>query len=292
MEFNKIAGAVLFTALSAMVISKIGDLLIPEVHMAVHTTGEQEPGKAPPPKPKKKDPPVGQALAQADVKKGAALVKAKCSSCHTWNKGGANKVGPNLWGVVGRPRGKHPGYSYSSGFKKIGGTWTYAHLYHYLPNPSAMVKGTKMTFHLKKWKQRADVIAYLRTQADKPLPLPKVEPAAKTEPAKPEGDKKTAPGKTPAPKKDEAKKTPPTKPAPPMKKAPEKAPAPKKDEVKKTAPDKPAAPMKKEPETKPAPEKKSEAPMKTEPKAPAETKPADKTEPAPDTKKEPEKKSE
>lgn len=269
MEFNKIAGAVLFTALSAMVISKIGDLLIPEEYMAVHGTEEHTTKEPTQKKPEEKDPPVGQALAQADVKKGEALVKSKCSSCHTWNKGGANKVGPNLWGVVGRKKGGHEGYSYSSGMKKMTGTWTFEDLYLYLPNPAGMVKGTKMTFRLPKWKQRADVLAFLRTQHDNPPPLPKVEPASKPEPAKPEEEKKGHPEKMPAPKKDEAKKTAPDKPAMPEKKPePEKAPAPDK---------KTEAPMK-EP-MKPAPAEKKDAPA-------PETKPMEKkTEPAPTEKK-------
>ncbi len=272
MDFNKIAGAVLLTALSAMVISKVGDILVPEEHFAAHTTDGTKTGAEPTSKPVEKDPTVAQALAQADPKKGEALVKSKCSSCHTWTKGGANKVGPNLYGVVGNKMGSHPGYSYSSGMKAMDNTWTFEALYEYLPNPGKMVKGTKMTFRLPKWKQRADVIAFLRTQDDSPEPLPKAEPVSKPEPAKPEGDKKAAPEKAPEPKKDEAKKTEPTKPAMPEK-TPEAKPAPEK----KTEAPKPEQP-------KAAPAEKTDAPA-PETKPAEKTAPADKTAPAPTDKK-------
>jgi cytochrome c len=196
MEFNKIVGAILFTALSAMVISKIGDLLIPEEILAVHTTAPATTGPGPAKKPVETEPTIAQALAKADIKKGETIVKTRCVACHTWTKGGANKVGPNLWGIVGRPKGSHPGYDYSSAMKKAGGKWTYADIYKFLHNPQSEVKGTKMPFHLSKWQLRADVIAFLRTQNDNPPPLPKTTPAAKTAPAKKAEPKKTAPEET------------------------------------------------------------------------------------------------
>ncbi|AYD03274.1 cytochrome c family protein [Neorhizobium sp. NCHU2750] len=120
--------------------------------------------------------PVGQLLANADAGAGATIFK-KCQSCHSAEKGGPNKVGPDLWGVVGRPVATHEGFSYSAGMKDFsnGGqeTWTFDHLNHFLTAPKAFVKGTAMGFAgLKNDKERANLLAYLREQSDNPLPLP------------------------------------------------------------------------------------------------------------------------
>ena len=120
--------------------------------------------------------PIGPLLATADVKAGEAIFK-KCAACHTGDKGGANKVGPNLWGIVNRPVASHEGYSYSAGMKAFsdGGkaVWDYDHLNGFLTAPKAYVKGTAMGFGgLKKIEDRAALIAYLRTLADAPAPLP------------------------------------------------------------------------------------------------------------------------
>jgi cytochrome c len=120
--------------------------------------------------------PVGQLMASADATAGAAVFK-KCQSCHSIEKGGPNKVGPDLWGVVGRPVATHEGFSYSAGMKEFskGGqeTWTFDHLNHFLSGPKAFVKGTAMGFAgLKNDKERANLLAYIREQSDSPLPLP------------------------------------------------------------------------------------------------------------------------
>lgn len=120
--------------------------------------------------------PVGQLLASADAAAGATVFK-KCQSCHSVEKGGPNKVGPDLWGVVDRPIGTHEGFSYSAGMKDFskGGaeTWTFDHLNHFLMAPKAYVKGTAMGFAgLKNDKERANLLAYLREQSDNPAPLP------------------------------------------------------------------------------------------------------------------------
>src|SRR5262245_61326722 len=126
--------------------------------------------------------PIATLLASADPAKGEVVFK-KCLACHTGDKGGANKVGPNLWGVVNRPIASHEGFSYSAGLKEFskGGSevWDYDHLDHFLVSPKADVKGTAMGFAgLKKDDERANVIAYLRTLADTPAPLPEAAPAA------------------------------------------------------------------------------------------------------------------
>ena len=120
--------------------------------------------------------PVGVLLAKADAAKGAEIFK-KCGACHDGSKGGPNKVGPNLWGVVDRPIASHEGFSYSAGIKDFskGGQekWTYENLFHFLKKPKDYVKGTAMGFAgLAKEDERADLLAYLQKQADSPVPFP------------------------------------------------------------------------------------------------------------------------
>jgi cytochrome c len=111
-------------------------------------------------------------LASADPAAGEKIFH-KCKACHTAEKGGPNRVGPNLWGIVGRPKASHEGFSYSSALSGLGGDWTYADLNAFLTKPRDYAPGTKMTFAgLKKPEDRADVITYLRTLSDSPKPLP------------------------------------------------------------------------------------------------------------------------
>jgi cytochrome c len=116
--------------------------------------------------------PLPVLLASADPAAGEKTAR-KCVSCHDFTKGGPNKVGPNLWGVVDRPVGKHEGFSYSSAMASHGGNWDWESLDHFLTNPKAAVPGTKMSFAgIPKDKERADLLAYLRTLSDNPPPLP------------------------------------------------------------------------------------------------------------------------
>ena len=118
------------------------------------------------------DPPVAEALKKADADNGNKLTRP-CQACHSFDKGGANKVGPNLWGVVGRKVASVDGFAYSDAIKTMGGTWGYEQLYKFLASPKTMVAGTKMSFAgYPKFDNRADVIAYLRTLSDSPVPLP------------------------------------------------------------------------------------------------------------------------
>ncbi|MGK6314475.1 c-type cytochrome [Neorhizobium sp. DT-125] len=130
--------------------------------------------------------PIAQLLASADAAAGATVFK-KCQSCHSIEKGGPNKVGPDLWSLVDRPVAAHEGFAYSAGMKEFskGGEekWTFDNLNHFLTAPKAFVKGTAMGFAgLKNDTERANLIAYIREQADSPVPLP--DPAA-AEPAPP-----------------------------------------------------------------------------------------------------------
>lgn len=126
--------------------------------------------------------PIAQLLANADAKAGETAFK-KCQSCHSGEKGGPNKVGPDLWSIVDRPIAGHEGFSYSAGMKEFskGGAehWTFDNLNHFLAAPKAFVKGTAMGFAgLKNDAERANLIAYLRTLADSPVPLPDPNAAA------------------------------------------------------------------------------------------------------------------
>ncbi|MFB2552677.1 c-type cytochrome [Ensifer soli] len=121
-------------------------------------------------------------LASADASAGETVFK-KCAACHTVDKGGANKVGPNLWGVVNRPIASHEGFSYSAGMKTFseGGkvVWDFDHLSYFIEAPKKHVPGTAMGFAgVKKPDERANLIVYLHNQADSPAPLPAAGPAA------------------------------------------------------------------------------------------------------------------
>ena len=132
-------------------------------------------------------PPLPVLLAKADAAKGETYTKV-CQACHNFEKGAGPKVGPPLYGVVGRPKGSVAGFDYSDAMKKKGGDWTYADLNDFITKPSAYVSGTKMTFPGEPDPQRrADILAYLQKDSDKPVPFPKPAaapaPAAKAAPA-------------------------------------------------------------------------------------------------------------
>lgn len=119
--------------------------------------------------------PIADLMAKADPAKGEQLFK-KCASCHSADKGAGNKVGPNLYGVVGRPIAQLE-FGYSAAMKSFaeGGKqlWDFDHLNQFLTAPKKYVKGTSMGFAGdKKDAERADIIAYLNTKSDAPLPLP------------------------------------------------------------------------------------------------------------------------
>lgn len=182
LELNKIAASVLLAGLTAMVISTVTDALYkPEQKeekrgyeiavsesnsagtAATETAAEAEEIK------------IGQLMAKADAEAGKADVK-KCAACHSFDKDGPNKVGPNLWGVVNAPKAHHAGYAYSTALAAKGGDWSYEDLYHFLNSPKKFVPGTKMGFAgFKKSEDIANTIAYLRTLSDNPPPLPAVE---------------------------------------------------------------------------------------------------------------------
>ncbi len=179
---NKIAGAVLGTCLLGMGLKLVGE--------AVYEPGPPaKPGYAlPDAKPAEavaggdKAPaavPIAVRLASADPKRGETAAKV-CGACHNFQEGAGAKVGPALYGVVDRPKGKQSGFDYSAGMKGKGGEWTYADLDQFLTKPSAYVPGTKMGYAGEEDAgKRADIISWLRTLAKDPAPLPQVSDAAK-----------------------------------------------------------------------------------------------------------------
>lgn len=174
-EFNKIAGAVLGTALLVLGLKNFGGELfhseapekpgmLIEVAEAAAVTGGDNAAAAVP---------IAVLLAKADATKGANIAKA-CAACHSVAKGGANKVGPALWNVVGRNMGSVEGFAYSEGMKAMGGKpWDYDALNAWLHAPKEFIKGTKMAYAgVKKDQDRADLIAYLASLSDSPVPFP------------------------------------------------------------------------------------------------------------------------
>ena len=128
-------------------------------------------------------------LASGNEAKGAEVAK-KCAICHSFDKGGPNMIGPNLYGVLGRKIASHEGYEYSDALKaKSGEDWTYENVNHMVENPNAFAPGTKMALFpgLPDAKQRADLLLFLRTKSDNPPPLPE---ATATE-EKPGGEETT-----------------------------------------------------------------------------------------------------
>jgi cytochrome c len=127
--------------------------------------------------------PIEFYLASADPAKGEQVFK-KCAACHNADKGGANALGPNLWGVLGEPVGKGHGFPFSDALASKGGAWDWNTLSDWLANPKKFAPGTKMTFAgLSNPEDRANVIAFLNAHSDAPKPMP-AAPAEATADAK------------------------------------------------------------------------------------------------------------
>jgi cytochrome c len=125
-------------------------------------------------------PPVTPRLATADPVKGETLFKKNCRTCHASDSGTGNLKGPSLWNIVGHTRGKIPGYKYSPVLREIGGVWSYENLNIFISDPSRAIPGTEMLLNprtnmlneMLNDAERADIIAFLRSRSDNPLPLP------------------------------------------------------------------------------------------------------------------------
>ena len=177
-EFNKIAGAVLVTALLVFSLSELAGIIYhphaPEKPgFAIEVAEAPGSGEAAAETPAAPAESLGTLLASADATKGQAVFKA-CAACHDPSKDGPNKVGPNLWGIVGRMHGVHEGFAYSEAMAALKDKpWSYEALNEFLIKPSAAVPGTKMAYGgLKKDADRANLLAYLATLSDSPVPFP------------------------------------------------------------------------------------------------------------------------
>jgi cytochrome c len=174
-ERNKFAGAFLGTLLLAMSLHVLSSLLFapkkPVVPGYDLPVPQEEPAAQAGAAPAAVEP-LPVLLAKADPAKGQASAR-KCTACHDLSKGGPNKVGPNLYGVVGRPVASHPGFNYSAALKAKGGTWAYEDLDKFVHNPKAVVPGTTMAFAgVPPASERANLLSYLRSLSDNPPPLP------------------------------------------------------------------------------------------------------------------------
>jgi len=184
-ELNKIMGAVLGTCLAVLTLNIAagaiftpGKLAKPGYDIAVPDVPAG--GEAAKPEPAE---PIAVRLASSDPKRGEAAFK-QCASCHTVEKGGANKVGPNLYGVVDRAKAAAAGFNYSAAMKAKGGNWTYDDLDSFIATPKSYVPGTNMSYAgMGRGGQRADLINYLHTLSDSPVPLPKAAEGAAPAPA-------------------------------------------------------------------------------------------------------------
>lgn len=187
---NKIAGAILAALLLVFGLPQLTAALMgtgghhggeaEELHLA-YCCVDLETEAAAPGEDAEAD--LGSLLADASAAAGERRA-ALCKSCHTFGQGEPNSTGPNLWNVVGSPVANNSGFNYTSALENFGGEWTYERLDAFIHNSQEFVPGTAMVQRFANAKQRADILAYLQTLSDDPVPFP--------EPAAPEASAETA----------------------------------------------------------------------------------------------------
>jgi cytochrome c len=174
-ELNKIFGAVVGSVLAVTVIGFMANLMVSPkkleksvLDIKVETAGPAQAAA----EPAVQIDPIAPLMASADAAAGAALLR-NCTSCHSFDKGGRNGVGPNMWGVVGNKKAATAGFQYSQALTGKAGEWGYEELNQFLANPRAYVPGTRMAYAgMRRAEDRANLIAHLRTLSDNPRPLP------------------------------------------------------------------------------------------------------------------------
>ncbi|WP_185961417.1 cytochrome c family protein [Telmatospirillum sp. J64-1] len=170
---QKIAGAILLALILAVGINLFGNVLFPERTLdqpAIIIAGAGDSGA--PAAEADAPPPFEVLLAQGTPEAGQRVAR-RCTSCHTFEQGGANRVGPNLYGIIGAEIAHLDNYSYSPAMQNHGGTWDYENLDHFIESPASYIPGTKMTFAgISDPADRANLIIYLRSLSPDAPPLP------------------------------------------------------------------------------------------------------------------------
>ena len=167
-ELNKIAAAILLASLIAMLVGFITNILYkpilqPEARGYSVETSEGPSKVAEASEEAPLD--IAELMKTANAEAGKDLVK-KCAVCHSLEKNGPNKIGPNLWNIVGAEKAKVADYKYSTALTTKGGSWDEESLFHFIHKPSQFVPGTKMSFAgLSKPQDIANVIMFLKTYA-------------------------------------------------------------------------------------------------------------------------------
>ena len=174
MELNKGVAAILVAGIVFFITGTIGDKLVQShkphtVAIRIDAAAAPTPSGGPAVLA-----PIGPLLASADAAAGEAIAKRQCVSCHTFTEGGKNGLGPNIYNTIGQPRAVgRENFNFSNALKGKPGAWSYEELNAWLQKPAAFAPGTRMAFAgINSEKQRADVIAYLRSLSQSPAPLP------------------------------------------------------------------------------------------------------------------------
>jgi len=203
-ELNKIIGAVLGTLLFVMGVGFLAEAIYHPIegNGPGYNLPEPEVAEAGAPAEEEAETPLAVLLASASADRGASAVR-KCQSCHNFGEGEPNKTGPHLFGVVGRPEGGLSDFAYSEGMLEHnanGDVWTYENLNAFITSPKTYVPGTKMTFAgVRSPEERADILAYLQTLSNDPVPFPEPEAAAPAEDGAAPADDSAAPADEAAP---------------------------------------------------------------------------------------------